>query len=245
MAPTKRIAVTAPAGVALRLQYLAASMAQEKPGELVAPLDVARDALLIGIRALESARNTIGPAPGITKLIREALAPEVKAGPPALEEGAEKPETPAQRGWRTWRDAYLRTYARPYMPGPKCGNAMNAIAKAALHACAEVDHEDPADLEALFAHWWRNYLADPGYSKGVGDPGFLRSQSHALAYFSRGIQSYGSPWDREVKRVIRKEFAPAPTTPRQLAARRPGQEDLFGNVAGAKGALQAVKGRAS
>ena len=241
MAAGKRIALTAPEGVALRLQHLATSIAQEKPGELVAPLDVARDALLIGVHALEQVRRTEGAPPGLPKLIREALTVEI---PPALPEGEARPETPPQRGWRTWRDAYLKKYARPYMPGPQCGKAMNAIARAAVDACAATDHDDAADLERLFLHWWRNYLNDPGYSKGVGDPGFLASQSHALAYFSRGIQSYGSPWDKEVKAVMRPALA-STHAPRQLTQRTPSQRPLLDINAGAAGVLQATKGKAS
>ncbi len=239
MAAGKRIAFTSRANTAIRLQALAGSMAQEKPGELVAPLDVASDCLLIGIHAQEQLRATAGPPPGLAKLIREALSVEV---PPALPEGDAKPETPAQRGWRTWREAYLRTYARPYMPGPACGKAMNSIARTAVDACAAVAHDDVEDLERLFCHWWRNYLADPGFSKGVGDPGFLRSQSHGLAYFARGIQSYGSPWDKEVKSVMRKELS-APTGPRQIGPRVTSQRQLLDITGGVAEALKATKGR--
>lgn len=244
MATDKRIAFTVPPSAFMRLAALLASMVQEGLPVLNL-LVIARQALLIGLTALEWARRPEGTPDGIRKLIRTALDPGAASPRIELDPNAPKAETPVQRAWRTWRTAYLAAYARPYVSGTLCGRAMTAIGKLGAEACARMGHDDDADLEALFAHWWRAYLADPGYSKGAGDPGFLRANAHGIHYFSKGIQQYGTPWDREVRRVMRPALAPAPTTPRQLAARRPGQSELFGNIEGAKGALQAVKGRAS
>lgn len=243
MARGERIAITVPAAarVKMRLATLLHSMVQDGI-KITDLLDVAMQAFLIGLFALELERRPEGAPAGLKKLIRSALDPEAAAPRPVLEEGAERAETPVQRAWRTWRVAYLKAYLRGYADGPACGRAMSTAAKLAVDMCARFDHHEDADLEALFDHWWRAYLNDAGYSKGVGDPGFLRSMCHGIAYFAKGIQSYGTPWDKEVKRVMRPALA-ASTTPRQLVARKPGQSELFGNIEGAKGALSAVKAR--
>jgi hypothetical protein len=244
MARGERIAVTVPASarVKVRLASLLASMVQEGI-KITDLLDVALQALLIGLLALEWARRPEGPPVGLTKLIRSALDPEAAAPRQVPEDGVTMAETPVQRAWRTWRVAYLKAYARGYADGPACGKAMATIAKLGAEMCARFDHHDDADLELLFDHWWRSYLSDSGYSRGTGDPGFLRSMSHGIAYFAKGIQSYGTPWDKEVKRVMRPALA-ASTAPRQLTARRPGQAGLFDTVTAAKGAQEATKGRA-
>jgi hypothetical protein len=245
MARGERIAITVPPGASANVRLAALLVSMIQGGAKVTDLGaVALQAFLIGLLALEWMRLPGGPPAGLAKLVRHALDPEAAAPRPALEEGAEKPETPTQRAWRTWRTAYLAAYARPYVDGTLCGRAMNAIGKLGADACARTDHDDPADLEALFTWWWRHYLADPGYSKGPGDPGYLRSQSHGIAYFAKGIQGYGTPWDKEVKRVMRPALA-APTAPRQLASRNPGQAGLFDTAAAAKGAQEATKGRAT
>lgn len=238
-----RIAVTVPAAarVKVRLAALLNSMVQEGL-DITDILDVAVQALLVGLLALEWARKPEGTPPGITKLIRSALDPEVAAPVVPLDPEAPKPETPVMRAWRTWRDAYLNAYARGYADGPKCGRAMATIAKLGVELCARFGHHEDADLEALFTHWWREYLKDSGYSKGVGDPGFLRANAHGIAYFAKGIQQYGTPWDREVKRVMRPALAPAQSAPRQLQAKHPG---LFDKIEGARGVAAAAKGRAS
>jgi hypothetical protein len=241
MAKGDRIAVTAPATarVKLRLAALLVSIVQEG-GKATDLLDVALQALLVGLTALEWQRSPEGTPPGITKLIRVALAPEA-AAPLLLTEGGEKAETPVQRAWRTWRTAYLAAYARPYVDGTMCGRSMVQLAKLAVDACARMDHDDDEDLELLLVHWWRHYLNDPGYSKGAGDPGFLREKSHGIAYFAKGVQTYGTPWDREVKKVMRPALAPAPAVPRQLAARKvTGQTDLF--ASGAREVAKAARG---
>jgi hypothetical protein len=242
MARGERIAFTAPASAITRLAQLVLALTQES-GKIVDVLAVALRAFLIGLQALEDQRLPGGPAPGVTKLIKRALAPEAPNPCPVLAEGEQRPETPLERGWRTWCTCYLQHYGVPYQRSPACGNAMKAIAAVTLEACAEMDHEETADLEALFVHRWRAYLRDPGSSKGAGDPGFLRVKRHALRYFADSIPELGSPWDKETKAIMRPALA-APTTPRQLAARKPtAQADLF--ASGARDVAKAARGSAS
>lgn len=127
-------------------------------------------------------------------------APKVIPSKPSPQNGRQKPpapkaETPNAIGWRTWRIAYQAKYRRTYPKGGPSGKAMLDIAKAAAEYLQELER-DPGDLEALFKHWWRRYLADPGVARSPGRKGFLDESNHALQFFLTSVAAYGSPWDR-------------------------------------------------
>lgn len=240
MAAGKRISFTVPPDSLKRLSRILSSMVEEGAA-ITDILAVAVQAFLIGLLALELLRRPEGPPDGVKKLVRTALDPDVGA-PQPLNLDSPKPETPAQRGWRTWRDAFLRVYGRTYTDHAPCGKAMISYAKSAVANCERTGHFEDADLESMFVHWWKAYLRDTGRSAGAGDPGYNISHSHALVGFDYALQTYGTPWDRETKSVMRKELT-APVGPRQLVARTPCQRALLDINTGVAEALKATKGR--
>lgn len=100
-----------------------------------------------------------------------------------------KPEDDAQIAWRLWRAAYRTAKGKPYSSTNECGKQIKAAAAAARVMCAELGKTAPEDFEALLAHRWARYLADPGHEN------YLVDAAHALRFFERNVPAYGTPWD--------------------------------------------------
>lgn len=117
-------------------------------------------------------------------------APEPSPAEPIVE-AAPREETPLEKGWRTWMDAFKKATGRSYGRCAPDGPALKVIVGLAQEDLAALGRP-LSDLEALLSHRWAGYLADPGHD------GRLTDNWHPLHWFSTNANKYGTPWDPKV-----------------------------------------------